>query len=56
MGKGTTNSLQRNKVQIDKIAQFYTYLIVQVDSTYIQTLVNLPQEVHCIKYRMENQN
>ena len=30
--------------------------IVQVDSTYIQTQVNLVQEAHYIKYRMENQN
>ena len=29
---------------------------VQIDSTYIQTQANLPWEMHCIKYRMENQN
>ena len=56
MGKRAANSIESNKVQINKTTSPYIDPIVQANFTYIQTQVNLLWEVHYIKYRMGNQS
>ena len=55
-GKEQQDAFEEIRCRLVKPPILYICLTAQVDFTCILTLVNLLQEVHCIKYKRESHN